>query len=112
MKRLHLITSRAILFLVPILRKETDELKIIDQITANTIGIAHLLIALVIAIGGGIIATQMKKAQQECSLAQVVDRSAPDPAFMKLCRQLLDLTGLTLRESWEKYHGQEDQVPM
>jgi hypothetical protein len=59
-----LITSKAILFLVPILRKETDDLKIINQITANTIGIAHLLITLTIAIGGGIIATLMKKRRR------------------------------------------------
>jgi hypothetical protein len=39
-----LITSKLILFLLSLLRMETDDLKAIDQITDNTIGIAHLLI--------------------------------------------------------------------
>jgi hypothetical protein len=42
----------------------------------------------------------------------VVDRSTPDPAFTKLCRQMLDLTGLKVREPWEDYHGEENQDEM
>ena len=57
----NLLTSRAILFLVPYLRTATDDLEHIDKITTNTIGIAHLLITLAIAIGGGMIAILIRR---------------------------------------------------
>ena len=40
------------IFLVTHLRKETNDLEAIQKITLNTIGIAHLLITLTLAICG------------------------------------------------------------
>ena len=57
----HLLTSELILFLVPYLRTETNDLEAIEQITSNTIAIAHLLVTLATAIGGGVIALLIKK---------------------------------------------------
>ncbi len=56
-----LLTSRLILFLVPHLRKETNDLEAISKITLNTIGIAHLLITLTLAICGGLIAALVRR---------------------------------------------------
>jgi hypothetical protein len=57
----NLLTSRVILFLVPYLRTETNDLGAIDKITTNTIGIAHLLVTLTLAIGGGVIAILIRR---------------------------------------------------
>jgi hypothetical protein len=57
----NLLTSRVILFLVPYLRTNTNELGAIDKITTNTIGIAHLLVTLAIAICGGLIAILIRR---------------------------------------------------
>jgi hypothetical protein len=57
----NLLTSRVILWLVPYLRAKTDDLGAIDRITTNTIGIAHLLITLGIAIGGGVLAFRIRR---------------------------------------------------
>ena len=56
-----LLTSRLILFLVTHLRKETNDLEAIQKITLNTIGIAHLLITLTLAICGGVIAALVRR---------------------------------------------------
>jgi hypothetical protein len=57
----NLLTSRLILFLVPYLRTNTNELGAIDKITTNTTGIAHLLVTLAIAISGGLIAIFIRR---------------------------------------------------
>ncbi len=57
----NLLTSRVILFLVPYLRTETGNLEALDKITTNTIGIAHLLITLTMAIVGGMIAVLIRR---------------------------------------------------
>jgi hypothetical protein len=57
----NLLTSRAILFLVPHLRITTNEFGAIDRITRNTIGIAHLLVTVTIAVGGGAIAILIRR---------------------------------------------------
>ncbi|MFI5456796.1 MAG: hypothetical protein ACHRXM_15220, partial [Isosphaerales bacterium] len=56
-----LLTSRLVLFLVPRLRKETEDLEAIQKITVNTVGIAHLLITLTLAICGGLIAALVRR---------------------------------------------------
>jgi hypothetical protein len=56
-----LLTSRFILYLVARLRKGADDLENIDKITANTIGIAHLLIVLTLALCGGMIAALVRR---------------------------------------------------
>ncbi len=38
----------------------------------------------------------------------IVRRILPEPAYTKLCWQMLDLTGLSLREVWVGYHGYDD----
>ena len=57
----HLLTSRVILYLVPHLRTQTDDLGRVDKITTNTIGIAHLLITLAIATAGGAVAVVIRR---------------------------------------------------
>ena len=57
----NLITSRVILYLVPYLITESDDLEDIDKITANTISIAHVLVTLALAVGGGFIAVVMRR---------------------------------------------------
>ena len=37
----------------------------------------------------------------------IVDRSNPDPGYEKLCRYMLDLSGLDVKETWEEYHGED-----
>ena len=37
----------------------------------------------------------------------VVDRWMPDPAYEKLCRHMLDLTGLDVQKAWTGYHTSE-----
>jgi hypothetical protein len=54
-----LLTSRLILFLVPRLRKDTVDLSEISQITANTIGIAYMLVTLAVALVGGCLAVAL-----------------------------------------------------
>jgi hypothetical protein len=34
----------------------------------------------------------------------LVDRWMPEPAYEKLCRHMLDLTGLDVQKSWARYH--------
>jgi hypothetical protein len=56
----NLLTSRVIDFVVPYLT-QTDDLGTVNEATKNAMGIAHLLITLTIAIGGGIIATLVRR---------------------------------------------------
>jgi hypothetical protein len=56
-----LLTSKAIFFLVHSLRKEPDGLNDIEKITANTMGIAHLMITLIVAICGGLIGALVRR---------------------------------------------------
>ena len=57
----NLLTSRVILFLLPHLRKPTNHLGGIDEITQITLGLAHLLMALIVGIAGGLIAVLLKR---------------------------------------------------
>jgi MFS family permease len=57
----NLITTRVILSLVPYLVKESDDLEDVDKITANTVSIAHMLVTLTLAIGGGFVAVMMRR---------------------------------------------------
>ncbi len=57
----NLLTSKVILFLVAHLRKDTNNLGEINAITENTIGIAHLLTTLILAVVGGIIAALLRR---------------------------------------------------
>jgi hypothetical protein len=57
----NLLTSKAIFLLVTHLRKHADELEDIEKITWNTIGIAHLLITMVLAICGGMIGALVRR---------------------------------------------------
>jgi hypothetical protein len=36
-----------------------------------------------------------------------VVRSDPDPTYEKLCRHMLDLTGLDVQKAWDDYHSSE-----
>jgi hypothetical protein len=56
-----LLTSRVILFLLPNLRKPTNRLLGIDEITMITLGIAHLLMALIVGIAGGFLAVLLRR---------------------------------------------------
>ena len=56
-----LLTSKAIFFLVAHLRKKPDDLQDVEKITANTIGIAHLVITLGLAICGGMIGAMVRR---------------------------------------------------
>lgn len=51
-----LLTSRLLLFLIPHLRKPTNDYVAIDVISRHTLGIAHLLMTLAVGIAGGVIA--------------------------------------------------------
>lgn len=57
----NLLTTRLILFLVVRIRMGTDDLQQIDNITANTVGIVHLMVVLSGGIGGGLFAAWMKR---------------------------------------------------
>ena len=57
----NLLTTRVILYLLPYLRKGADNLAVIDAITENTIGIAHLLMTLTLALAGGAIAVLFRR---------------------------------------------------
>jgi hypothetical protein len=57
----NLLTSRVILFLLPELRKPTNSLRGIDEITVITLGIAHLIMALIVGIAGGFFAVVLRK---------------------------------------------------
>ena len=72
-----LLTSKLVFFLVPYVRTGTDDLEAINRITANTIGIAHLLITLALALGGGIIAILIKQAPREAGGRAGRGRSSP-----------------------------------
>lgn len=37
----------------------------------------------------------------------IVDRSLPDPAYERLCRHMLELSGIDVKEAWEEYHGED-----
>ena len=56
-----LLTSKVIFFLVNRLRRKPDDLNDVEKITANTIGIAHLLITLCLAICGGMIGAMVRR---------------------------------------------------
>ncbi len=57
----NLLTSRVILFLLPHLRAEPTDLSKINEITKVTVGIVHLLMTLVLAIAGGLIAVLLRR---------------------------------------------------
>jgi hypothetical protein len=57
----NLLSSRVILFLLPNLRKPTNSLGGIDEITLITLGIAHLMLALIVGIAGGLFAVVLRK---------------------------------------------------
>jgi hypothetical protein len=57
----NLLTSRLVLFLIPRLRKETLDLEQINLMTANAIGIAQLLVTLMVATSGGVVALLMRR---------------------------------------------------
>ena len=57
----HLLTTKLVLFLVPRLRKATDDPEAINQITANTLRISYLLTTLTLALVGGLIAVLMRR---------------------------------------------------
>jgi hypothetical protein len=57
----HLLSSNLVYFLVPHLRKGTVDLEAIDKITANTIGIAHLLSTLTLALVGGLVGAVIRR---------------------------------------------------
>jgi hypothetical protein len=61
----NLLTSKLILFLVARLRTATNDLEAIDKITANTIGISHLLVTLVLALLGGVIAILVRRRRRK-----------------------------------------------
>ena len=42
----------------------------------------------------------------------VVRRVLPDRAYTKLCGDMLDLTGLKIRDVWEEYHPNNDEAEM
>ncbi len=67
----NLLTSRVILFLLPDLRKPTNSLRGIDEITLITLGIAHLIMALIVGIAGGFFAVVLRKRSRESHLGQV-----------------------------------------
>jgi hypothetical protein len=56
-----LLTSRLILLLVARLRMGADDLDDIEKITANTVGIANLMITLALALCGGLIAVLLRR---------------------------------------------------
>jgi hypothetical protein len=41
----------------------------------------------------------------------IVDRLDPDPEYEKLCRYMLDLSGIDIREAWAAYHGEDEDRP-
>jgi MFS family permease len=57
----NLVTSRVILSLAPYLIKDSDNLEDVDKFTANTVSIAHMLVTLALAIGGGVVAVLMRR---------------------------------------------------
>ncbi len=61
----NLLTSRVIVFLLPHLRRATNDLGAVDDITQTTIGIAHLLMTLVVAIAGGLIAILVRRGSRQ-----------------------------------------------
>ncbi len=56
-----LLTSKVIFFLVTRLRKKPDDLVDVEKITSNTIGIAHLMITMAVAICGGMIGALVRR---------------------------------------------------
>jgi hypothetical protein len=43
-------------------------------------------------------------SQRSAGRYHVVDRWMPDPAYKKLCRHMLDLTGLNVQGNGAEYH--------
>jgi hypothetical protein len=80
----NLMTSRLIHLVVTYLRKSVDDVEDIEKITWNTIGIAHLILTLVIAILGGMIGTVARRRRGKIisvrSLA-ILALAAAIPAF-------------------------------
>lgn len=60
----NLLTSRVILFLLPRLRKATNNLDELRSITLTTLGIAHLLMNLVVGIAGGLVAILVRRTSR------------------------------------------------
>jgi hypothetical protein len=69
----NLLTTRLIQFVVVKIRMGTDDLQRINQISANTIGIVHLMAVLAVGTVGGLLAVAMKKRGRRIA-------AQPDPA--------------------------------
>jgi len=65
----NMITHKLIRFLAPRMRKQADDLDILDKITVNTIGIAHLLVSLTFALFGGIVGALMWRRRRSATPA-------------------------------------------
>jgi hypothetical protein len=86
----HLLSSNLVYFLVPHLRKGTDDLEAIDKITANTIGIAHLLSTLTLALVGGLVGAVIRRRRRQAQVQPDQDRSS------KVVASVVILSGLAL----------------
>jgi hypothetical protein len=60
-----LLTSKAIAIVIPYLRSQPDGFKVIDEFLANTIRVAHLMLTLVIAVIGGLIAFALRRRRRK-----------------------------------------------
>jgi hypothetical protein len=76
----HLLTTRFLYYLVSRIRSDSDtnDLGGIDTITRNTLGIAFLILTLVMAIGGGLLALVVRGRKRP--LSPKADRAAPKPS--------------------------------
>jgi hypothetical protein len=80
----NLLTIKVIQFLVVRIRKGTDDLDQIDQITANTVGIVSLLLVIAVAIAGGLFAVAMKKRARKIAVVDPSPRSNAVPSLVIL----------------------------
>ncbi len=88
----NLFTTRVIQFVVVRIRMGTDDLEEIDKISANTIGIVHLLVVLGVASIGGLFAVAMKKRSRKAAIPDPSRRSNALPSAIILVG--LSLAGL------------------
>jgi hypothetical protein len=89
----NLLTSRLIQVTVGRIRMGTDDLRMIDEITAQTIGIVHLLVVLAVASLGGLFAVFIKNRARKAATADVSRRSNVIPSVIILVG--LSLAGLS-----------------
>jgi hypothetical protein len=87
-----LLTAKAVLFLVPRLRKQEGDWDELKRITSNTIGIAHLLLTIGIALIGGLIATSMRRRRSR----PPVDRAANTTTVLAVVMGLSLVAGAAL----------------